>query len=791
MFARMIRKDVSRNRAVTVVLVVLMAISVLLATASAGVLVRLAGASGQLLSTADAPHVVQLHAGDLDEDVLQEWVAGRDDVAHQHTQLMLGIDGAELFFDGEAQTTSIQQNSLVVPNAERDLLLDLDNQPLTTVEPGTIVLPVIYQIESDLQVGDIVSVRAADGFEADLTVAAFARDSTMNPAIASSKRLAVAPEDLAEIQAHTGTPEHLIAFWLKDPDTQLAAFKHAYQDTAHDLPRSGQLVDRGTFQILTMIGDGLVAGVIILVSLLLLVVGMLCLRFSFLTASEQDIREIGVLKAIGVPGRAVKRIYLVKYAVLVAVAAVLGLVGGMALTPLLTRNITAYMGTAPSMWNWLVPVLAALAVVGLLLLFVVLLLRRFNRISAVEALRPGVPTQRRARGPRLRLRGSRGPVHLRLATMDVLARGTTYVLLLFVFAASTLIAVTPANSATTVTSNEFVSSVGMGPVDLGFDLRRSGPETAGQLAAIEDHLAADPDVTEFVSRTTTRNATTDADGNRISLYVENGDHTVLPLSYAEGRAPAAPDEIALSLLALNETGTSVGDTLPLTVGGQVRDLRVVGSYQDVTNGGTTAKAVLPTEGEQVMWHFVGVTLADDVDPVAKARTLGEQFAPATVADIDRWTGQTLGPMARQIVVVAVVAALVAVALAVLMTSLFTRMLVARDTGQIAIQRAIGADDDGLRLQYVARILIVLVLGVVLGTVAANTIGQGAFNLLFEAVLGGFETMGQGTSKITFTIQPLLAYVALPAALAAAVALAARSASARAISRASVTDITTE
>jgi putative ABC transport system permease protein len=66
------------------------------------------------------------------------------------------------------------------------------------------------------------------------------------------------------------------------------------------MPQAGQLVDSATFQMLTMIGDGMVAAVVILVSLLLLVVGLLCLRFSFLTAAEQDYREIGVLKAIGV-----------------------------------------------------------------------------------------------------------------------------------------------------------------------------------------------------------------------------------------------------------------------------------------------------------------------------------------------------------------------------------------------------------------------------------------------------------------------------------------------------------
>ena len=115
MFARMIGRDFARNRSVTVLLVVLMMLSVVLATASAGTLVRLSGASSSLMTQADAPHVVQLHAGPYDQRAVDRWTAERPEVAHHQTMLMLGIDGANLFFDGVPQTTNIQQNSWWCP----------------------------------------------------------------------------------------------------------------------------------------------------------------------------------------------------------------------------------------------------------------------------------------------------------------------------------------------------------------------------------------------------------------------------------------------------------------------------------------------------------------------------------------------------------------------------------------------------------------------------------------------------------------------------------------------------
>ncbi len=786
MYGRMVARDVARNRGVTGALVVLMMLSVLLGTASAGTLVRLVGASSNLMSLADAPHVAQLHAGALDQQQVDVWAAGRPEVVHHQTMLMLGIDGANLYFDGEPQTTSIQQNSLVVPNGERDVLLDLDNRPITQVSPGTIVLPVIYEGADGLATGDTVRITGVDDFTKDFTIAGFARDSIMNPAVTSSKRLAVAPQDLEQVRAHTGDVEHLVEFWLDDPATQSVGFQKAYLDS--DMPQAGQMVDSATFQMLTMIGDGLVAAVVVLVSMLLLVVGLLCLRFSFLTAAEQDYREIGVLKAIGVAPRDVRRIYLTKYALLAGVASLLGLLGGLALTPVLTRNITRYMGTASSLWNWIVPILTAVFIFVVLVLFVLVLLRRFRKISAVTALRAGATNQPRA--ARLRLHRSRMPVQLRLGTMDVVGRWPIYLLLFFVFAVSAFIMIVPVNSATTASAPDFINYMGIGTVDLRIDLRHTDDSTPGAFASMVEQLDADPRASAIAPMVTTRNDTVDRDGNATSLYIENGDHTALPLTYADGRAPTTESEVALSLLALNQSGRDVGDTLPVEVGAQLRELDIVGSYQDITNGGRTAKSSLPTDGEEVMWYMIGVEVAAGTDVTAMAQEYGDQWAPAKVADIEQWRSQTIGPIAEQITVAAVVSAVVAIALAILMTALFVRMLLARDAGQVAIQRAIGADDAGLRQQYLTRILLVLVLGVIVGTVAASTVGEQMFNLMFEGMFGGFETLGQGTSRIDFAVNPLLAYAVLPAALLAAVT-SATAMSSRSISAADISSLTTE
>ena len=215
MLIRMARAALRSERSVLTVLGALLLLAALLACTGAALMARLSGAGEELLDRADAPDLVQMHAGALDEEEIDRFAEGRPEVSAHRVAPLLGIDGAELQLDGESQAGSVQEISLAVPDPERDLMLVAeDDSPLTEVEPGTVWLPVFHRTEQGIQVGSTLVITAPDGYRLELTVAGFVRDSTMNTPIAGSKRLAVAAQDLAAVAAHTGTFEHLISFWV-------------------------------------------------------------------------------------------------------------------------------------------------------------------------------------------------------------------------------------------------------------------------------------------------------------------------------------------------------------------------------------------------------------------------------------------------------------------------------------------------------------------------------------------------------------------------------------------------
>lgn len=766
MLVRMAAGMLRRDRAVALTLAGLLALSALLACAGAGLMARLVGAGDALLDRADAPHLVQMHTGDLDPAAIDAFAASQDAVTAHRISPLLGIDGAELLLDGRSQEGSVQENSLTVPDPERDLLLDLEDRPVTAVARGQIWLPLYHRLETGLEVGSTVTILAPDGFRRDLEVAGFFRDSTMNTAIAGSKRLAVHRDDLADIAAHTGTPEQLISFWVEDPAARLPALRTAYQEAG--LPSAGPMVDRSAFALFAIIAEGLVGAVVLAASLLVLVVGLLCLRLAVRTALERNRREIAVLRAIGVSSPDVRRLHLLTYALIAVPAALAGLLAGTALAPVLSADLVRYTGHQGGPLVLLVPAAVAALLVASVLATVALQLRALLRREPAEDLRAGART---ARPGRLRLHRSPLPVGPSLGVMALLRRGGGAPLLAGVFAVCAVLVMLPAAMASTLAAPQLSAQLGFGDGDVRIDLRHSGPADAARFETAEQLLADDPRIASHTALVSTRHLVEGGDGVPFSLPVAGGDHGTSGSGYAQGRPPAAADEIALSLTALAETGRDIGDTLPVQADGTWQDLRIVGSYQDVTYGGITARAQLPVEGEQVLWYVLGAELLPGADGDAVLADLAGALPGARVSDTVEYRAQLLGPIAERMDATARLAIAVSLALAMLFAAMVTRLWLAAEAGEIAIRSALGATPAGLRAPYLTRVLLALAAGTVLGAVLAPVAGRTLLNALLEVMTGGVQALFSGTSRLDLVIDPLGTLVGLPLALAAAVVAA--------------------
>lgn len=753
MYYRIIRNDLSKSKFISLMTTIFVAAAAMLVSLGAILIIHLSGAIDELMTRAKTPHFMQMHSGALDLKRLQAFAEQNHHVDEFQVLEFLNVDGSTIRFGDRSLATSVQDNGFSIQSEKFDYLLDLDGNVIHASD-GELYVPISYMRDNTAKLGDTAVVGGKT-----FTVAGFLRDSQMNSALASSKRFLISHHDFEELSS-LGHIEYLIEFRLKDL-SKLSEFEAAYASAG--LEANGPTITYPLFKMINAISDGMMIGIILLITLLVVAIAFMCIRFTLLAKIEDDYREIGVLKAIGLRISDMKKIYLAKYAVLAAA----GCIGGFALSlvfqGMLLENIRLYMGeSGHSSLALLCGVLGVMIVFLAIMAYVSRVLGRFRKISAAEAIRFGASQEKTAGAKRFTLNGNRLlNTNVFLGVQDVLARKKLYATMLAVLMISAFILIVPQNLYNTITSANFITYMGIGSSDLRIDVQQTDHLTE-KAAEIITTMSGDRAISKLAVLSTKTFIAKMEDGSEERLKIELGDHSMFPVHYSEGRGPAAEDEIALSALNAEELGKKVGDSLTLVLEGQDKPFTVSGIYSDITNGGKTAKAVFTDDAADTMWYVISAELSDPSLIDSKISEYANKFEYAKVSDMNEYVAQTFGSTISSVRKASNAAIAIALVISVLVTLLFMRMLVAKDKVSIAVMKSIGFTNSDMKTQYVSRSVFILIIGIVLGTMLANTLGE---------MLAGVFITSLGASTFDFTVNPLTAYLLSPLLMAGSVLIA--------------------
>ncbi|MEH7385544.1 FtsX-like permease family protein [Bacillus sp. JJ1521] len=749
MYFRLIRNDIVKSKVITFTTMIFVAAASMLVSLAAILIVNLTGALDMLMTKAEAPHFMQMHSGEIDRERLKSFAEENDKVEEYEIVEFLGIDGSQIILGDNSLSNSVQDNGLSIQNEKFDYLLDLDGN-IINVSDGEIYVPVAYMKDKTTEFGDKAVINGKE-----FTVAGFLRDSTMNSSLSASKRFLVSENDFAEVK-DLGSIEYLIEFRLND-FSKIGEFESEYASAG--LEANGPTVTYTLFKMMNGISDGMMIAVILLISALVVAIAFLSIRFTLLAKIEDDYREIGVMKAIGLRLSDIKKIYIAKYVSIAAAGSILGYILSLSFQGMLLENIRLYMGESEnSSFALLLGIIGILLVFFAIVAYVNFVLKRFRKISAAQAIRYGTSQEKKAGTKRFTLNGNKLlSTNIFLGIKDVLARKGLYTTMLIVLVISSFIIIVPQNLYNTISSKGFIQYMGIGDYDL-----RIQTTISDKTDEIVNTVESDSSVSKYTVLTTKTFKVKTNNGTEENIKVELGDHSAFPIEYSEGRAPVSEAEIALSALNAEEMGKKVGDIITLVSEGNEKELTVTGIYSDVTNGGKTAKAVFSDSSANMMWTIICVKLSDTSLVDSKVSAYTDKFDFAKTSDIDEFVSQTLGSTISSVEVASYTAIAVALVITILVTLLFMKMLVAKDRYSIAVLKALGFTNSDIKVQYYSRAFLVLIVGIVLGTLLANTLGE---------VLAGMLIASFGASTFDFTINPVRAYLLSPLMMAVMVLLA--------------------
>lgn len=762
------RNDLARNRGVSLTLFAILLCGAFLMATGTAVVERLVGSVDRLFDQARPPHFLQMHTGDYDPAALAAFASGRPGIEAWTVVELYGFDGAALGWQrastGEAGdfSDSLIDNLFVAQNPDFDFLID-QTGAIADPAPGEVYVPVAYQVRFGLLAGDRLTVGVGRDAR-QLRVAGFVRDAQMASSLSSATRFLVSPDELRALGATGGgAPEIIVEYRLHDP-AGVGDLQRAYQaDDA--LPKNGQAVTGEMIRIVNVFSDGLVAAALIFASLVLVAIAVLSLRFVIRGALQAQVREIGVMKAIGIPHRQIAGLYLAGYGVLTLAACLLGGLLGAPAAGLLTSELRPHYAAAPtSVWTVLAPVTALAALFAMVMLICAGVLRGVRRIEVTAALVHGstLSERQRARQAGRSARGVRTngwrsatgrAVNRRLVLLELRSQWRQWVLLPIVFFLAAVVMVVPMNLLSTFESPRIGSYLGAPPSDLRADLRSSGDLDATR-SELLGRMRDDPRLTNVRSYAEVVAVLDGADGPE-TLRVEVGDYSGDTVEFATGRYPRG-GEIALSTLNAERLQVGVGDRLRLEVAGRWAEHLVSGTYADVTAGGYTAK--LPGDiATGAAGYVIYADLAGGADPARTASDYNTRFPAATVIPMEEYLRQTLEHVTSAFRAAALLTLLAGLGVAGLLTSLVLGLHLARQRRWMGTLSAIGFSAREITAQVRTKAMLAAAVGTGAGVLLAALLGDAV-----AAALVGLA--GMGIAEFTIDPLPWLVYGIYPAAL---------------------------
>lgn len=700
MIRNLIWNDIKQNKLSSAATVFFMGVSAMLLALTVLLASGLLGAIDGLMEKAEVPDYIQMNAGDIDLSEIARFAESREEVEEWQVCRFLNLDNSRITLGGQSLADSTQDNGLCVQGERFDYLLNLENETPEVLK-GEVYVPVCYRTRYHLSVGDMMGIG-----DNRLQIAGFIRDAQMNSMMASSKRFLVNAADYEEIKAK-GEEEYLIEFLLHD-GAEVNRFSTAY--AAEELPVNGPAITRPLIRMMNALSDGTMIFVIFLLSIIILLISMLCIRFMLLLQVERDRKEIGMLKALGVGKEEVRRIYFAKYILFSGCGALAGLLAAFFLkNPLAKQMRELYGGSDSGVQSFVLAVLAVCFIEGMILFSVGHSLKKIEKLSALEALFD-LPEKKSSKG--IRRTG----------------RGQSF-LIGFVSAACALLVIVPQNLYSTMSAPEFVTYMGIGNSEIRMDVRqRESIDAATE--QIASALEQDTRVRQYAVLRTKSCPAVLADGKTVHLTIETGDHNIFPVSCSEGALPRSQTEIALSSINAEELALSVGDTLQLMVEGKRVDYTVCGIYSDITNGGKTAKAYSVGDGSPTVWSVLYVSLSESADREAWMKQYGQMGADVTdLADYVKDTyGQTLGQLRLACGAAMAVAGLVIF----VVVMLFMRLIVEKDRYTISLHKALGFTGSDIKKDYFGKGLFPVSAGIISGIVSGNLFGERLCGLILKS-----------------------------------------------------------
>ncbi|AIQ52685.1 ABC transporter permease [Paenibacillus sp. FSL R7-0331] len=764
MFLNILKKDLRRKKTMNIVLLVLITLATALVASGTNLMYTTTSAIGYFIDKSKvADHNVTIPDTPENRQKISDWASGQPIIAEVVPELQIGVTSREITLPAGRNgfSSSLVLTLATVPD-KVNLIYDQENQRFT-LEKGEIGIPASIKIATGMELGDSIKVDF-DGISKSFKLTQIFKDAYMGADLLGLKRLVISQQDFDDIQDALPEEALLVQYsFVAAAGVESAAVTAAF--AKQDLPANVQ-IDKGVVRMAFMT-DQIISAMLFVISLFLIFIAFMTLRFTIVSTLQDEYREIGVMKAIGFKNGSIKGLYLAKYSGLAAIGGAIGLLASFPLSALMSRKTAEYIILPGGFTNIIISIISAIAIVLLTLLFCVLCMRKINKASAIDAIRQGHNGERFKPSRSIHLhRSKRLHPMLFLAISDVVSRLKSYTTLIFTFILSAAIIIIPINLTNTILTPKFISYLGTTEADFytkAVVADKPLNEIHEELSKVEQQFKEQQfDVQLSLEYTAlTKYISDDGESNRSITGTKN--EPAASLEYLQGTAPELANEIAITSIMSEVYHKNLGDNIVFEIDGRQQTFLITGIFQAISNEGYMVRLAEEFYPQMTTSYMItGMINASDQDKAAITAEMKELFSQYEIKTADEMLKDVIGGFIGQLKGVISLLTVIVCLIIFFITSLFVRLLISKEIQGIAVMKSLGFTDGLIRLWQVLRIMILLTGSLIIGVLGANILGERLFGFVFRMF---------GLTKLHFQIMPLQVYVLYPLIILAVVVIA--------------------
>lgn len=759
MFFRILKKDLKRKRTMNLILFLFIIMATAFLTSSLTNLTVTSTAVDHFLKISHAGDmtlfVYATGGEDANVDQLTQWLDTNEDVKSYTSESGIVMTKNNLQHDGGEY--KIEQ-SIFVQQVPKEASMVFDEQgEAVTLNDGEIAVPVYEAKINQIEVGDTISITLG-GQTKEFKVATIMKDSVFGSALMGFKRFVVNENDYQQLeQNYTGRQDYCYNIFTDN----LEQLEKSYKQQKLEVGVQFTIDTVKTAYSMDM----LIAAILMIVSICLILISFLILRFTIVYTLQDDYKEIGIMKAIGLKNMGIRGIYLIKYFGMSVVGAVMGCFLGIPFSQLMLKEVSTDIIMQKAGASWQICLVGSVLVVIMIMGFCFLCTGKLKKISAIDAIRNGSNGERFARKNLIYLHKSRLSVVWYMAINDILSNLKRYVVLILTFIIGTLIIILPVNAINTLEDDSLVGQFGQIQSDFYIDTQDMDKYVAqGDIYNFRDDLHA---IEQYYCD----------NGVEVNVYGENGftfqvytereedaevvfgtqgiDSDAVRYQFMEGEVPVLENEVALTERTAEKIHASVGDTVWLTYMGTKYEMIVTGLYETMTNMGNGLRVAncFPTDmSKSAGMSAIQGDFIDRTDIPGQIEKLKELTPDYKIMNSGEMLTKYLGSVLDNLNDLKNLLVGIVLSINALITILMCKTFLVKEKGEIAMLRSIGFRYAAIRRWQVVRFSIILVISITAGVCLSHVLNACTVGPVFSMM---------GATQLKMTIIPLQVYCFYP------------------------------